>query len=202
MKKTILFLLVIFSFSCEKDKKTQNPILTGIINDNMYHATLEPAIFMNYIWDGCGYGIGNDSIDLLNDGIYNIRLSAKFLDYNAFLACCGNADCWPFGIVYSISSINKIEIATYLVPFSDFNIRYADTLSEGYRIDTISSWHQATSVWSMDYGYEYSGAWYFIKEDSYLGIRMGDSTHYNYGWIKVGTNSDHNLVFKEYAIEQ
>jgi hypothetical protein len=200
MKNVLLIFFLLNLVSCEKDSKTTNPSLVGIVNENMYSETFSPNLSLDYTWDDCGYGPGKDSIDLYKDGIYDFKISAKFLDYSAFMICCGNADCLPNGITYSFSSINKVAFATYLVPFNDFNLRYADTLSKGSQLDSISNWNSNTNVWSMDYGNEYSGAWYFSDKDCYLGLRVGDSTDYKYGWVRISTDSDHNLIFKEYAI--
>jgi hypothetical protein len=203
MKKAMLIFLVIFTLSCEKENKTRIPVFAGVINEGMYYTTLDPVLSINYVEISCGYGIGKDSIDLLNDGIYDIRLIAKFLlDYQVFLDCCGNADCIPNGVRYRISSLNNINIATYNVSWWDnLYFTYADTLNSGYRIDTLKNWQSSVDLWCCDYS-PYVGSWYFIKNDKYLAIRMGDSTDYKYGWIKIGTNSDHNLVSKEYAVEE
>jgi hypothetical protein len=211
MKNALLLFLVAFLISCENEnstnkqenKETTNPVTTGTIDTNMFHQIFAPEFSIVYVWNDCGYGNGKDSIDLLNDGKFDFRLTATFLDNHAFDSCCGNMDCWPSGLSYNFKSLNKIEIATYEDIYSEFStFTFADTLKVNYRVDTISHWQSRVDLWCNDYPYPHQGAWYYLENDRYLAIRMGDSTDYKYGWIKIGTNTDHNLVFKEYALEK
>jgi hypothetical protein len=57
-------------------------------------------------------------------------------------------------------------------------------------------------LWNNDVPYSHAGAWYLIKQDYYIAIRMVDNRQYKYGWIKVGQKSDKNMIFKEVAIEK
>ena len=204
IKVIVTLLVILSSTSCEKkqDNNARLPIIAGTINDNMLSYNFTPETKITYVWDGRGYGTGSDSIDLLNDASIDFTISAKFLDYNAFLACCpAGTDCLPYGMNYWFIPRTKISVAV-CSDTGEFHFTFADTLNTGYRIDPIQRWSDKAKMWCLDYPYPYEGTWYFVKsEDKYLAIRMGDSTNYKYGWIRLGADPDHNLVFKGYAVE-
>ncbi|MHC1706562.1 MAG: hypothetical protein AB9842_03450 [Bacteroidales bacterium] len=208
MKKWLLILFLPIAFSCDKDKgiqnnPIQNPVYAGHLNTNMFSENLTPNIFLTYTWSQCGYGDCTDSIDIRSDGEYDFLLAARFLNPQLFFspACCPPPiDCQPDGIVYRITSQNSIKIACRSQIWQNMNLNWADTIPEGYRIDTINNWQSNTLIWSLVFEGQ-NGPWYYAVGDKYIAFRSGDSTHYKYGWFKVGINYDLNLLFKGYAIE-
>ena len=206
MKKTALFFLLVVLFSCVKENivdntKIDQPVFAGAANDNMFHEDITPDFSLDYTWNGCGHAEGRGTIDLLGDGRYVMNLRVGFLDYGAFLDCCPvNMDCIPTGNHYSVYSPDTVEMATYKHPHYDYYFTFADTINAGYRIDTIENWHWSVSLWSIDY--PVTGSWWYISSDKYLALRVRDSNDYKYGWMRVGTNYDHNLVFKEFSLEK
>lgn len=225
MKKVIrncaiamVFLLATVLISCEQDNNSTkpenseltNPVFAGILDTSMVHEYFIPEVMITIVWDTCGTGGGEDSVNLLGDEIFDFKIKVSFLDEGAFYDCCPQSedtniivDCWPSGIRYSFISLGEVEIATYNDYINeDYYFSFADSLNSGSRIDTITQWSKNSPCWCLDYPYPHIGSWYFIKEDKYLAIRKGHSPHYKYGWIRVGANATNNLIFKEYSIQK
>lgn len=152
----------------------------------------------------CGYGDAQDSIDLFEDKKYDILIKARFLDFNGFLACCPtHVDCIPTNLSYQLTFRNHIKAHGYQEVFQNSKFLLADTLGLNTRIDTLTTyWNDKIELWNNNYPHPHQGKWYFIEEDKFLAIRLGESSPFKYGWIKIGTNSEHNLIFKEYALEE
>jgi len=207
MKIYVLVILLVFTFSCENDNDHSNirsDVYAGIINENMFVENFNGDFYLSYTWSQCGYGDCQDSIDLMNDGKYDLLLKARFLNPQMFFsaACCPPPiDCQPIGIIYQINSLNKVKIACKSRPYHNMTLNWADTIPEGYRIDTIKNWQSNALIWSLVYQSE-MGPWYYLAGDRYIAFRSGDSTQYKYGWFKVGISNDHNMLFKKYAIEK
>jgi hypothetical protein len=204
--KNILFIFILFfTISCEKsDKDPFLPVIAGSVNEDMFFRALDPEIIIDISWTQCGYGIGEDSIDFNQDGDFDLFFDVQFLDQELFWSpeCCPPyLDCWPNSVEFSIYGSQNTYIASYYELWDEIYFwDYADTIPEGFRIDTITKWENGTMLWSETTPVS-DGAWYKLNKTMYLGIRFGDSTNYKYGWIEVIGSVDNNPIFKSYAIE-
>lgn len=205
MKKVIyFFLILILAGSCKKDNVigTQQ-VFAGKVNSNMNYVKFQPGFKLRYNFV-CGYGDAQDSIEMFGDKKYDIIIKARFLDFNGFLDCCPNhLECIPENLRYRLTFRNKIKVYGYNEVFGEYKFLLADTLGFNARIDTLqSNWHNEIDLWNNSYPHTFQGRWYFVTEDRFLALRIGESSPFKYGWIKLGASTDHNLLFKEYAVEE
>ena len=177
------------------------PVKAGYLNNNMIHISYKPEYSVKYSFDNCGYGDALDSFDFYNN---YIRITCRFLDMQAFTNCCPPPmDCLPSGLNYNISS-DIVEFAYYKDYFARYAVifNYVDTFRVNDRIDNLTNWKKKIDLWNNDVPSSHAGAWYLINKDYYLAIRLNNNGHFKYGWIKVGQQSDRNMIFKEIAIEE
>jgi len=205
MKKIIYYsLILVFIWSCKKDNiPVIQQVFTGKVNSNMNYVKFQSGFKLSYNFV-CGYGDAQDSIDLFGDKKYDIIIKARFLDFKGFLDCCpDHVECIPENLRYRLTFKNKIKVYGYTEVLHEYKFLLADTLGGNTRIDTLkSNWHNEIDLWNNSYPYPFQGRWYFIAEDRFLALRIGESSPFKYGWIKIGASTDHNLIFKEYAIEE
>jgi hypothetical protein len=215
MRKIIIVLFIGFIAACqiendqdpisEQDPRShQDSVFTGIVNQNMIFQAFDGGYSLSYEWSSCGYGDVSDSIDLFNDGDFDILLSARFFNQDLLWSdeCCPPpADCWPTGLKFRISMQNDLELAFYDTTMAEgFPGYLASNFSLNTRIDTISNWTEVTHFWTGTFNLY--GPWYRIESDNYIAIRKLIEDDYKYGWIRIGPAPYSNLVFKDYAIEQ
>lgn len=205
MKKIFYYsLILIIVGSCKKDNVNNlQQVFAGKVNSNMDDVKFQSEFKLSYTFV-CGYGDAQDSIDLFEDKKYDIIIKARFLDYTGFLACCSdNTDCLPTNLRYQLTFRNNIKAYGYNEVFQEYKFLLADTLGFNTRIDTMkTNWYDIIELWNNNYPHPHQGKWYFIEEDKFLAIRIGGSSPFKYGWIKIGSTRDHNLIFKEYALEE
>jgi hypothetical protein len=209
MKIILVILLLGMTISCQKDidsetetEVPQNPVYAGVINENMNFIDFANDFSLSYTWN-CGYGDAADSIDLFEDGVFDVFLSARFLNEALFWTneCCPPpGECFPSGLKFDVEMQNDYEIAIYETTMREGYPGYlASHFSSNTRIDTISNWAKSTHFWTDMFGL--IGPWHNIESDKYMAIRKQIDEEYEYGWIRIGPAPYGNLIFKEYSVE-
>ncbi len=171
---TILFILLCI-LSCKKE--SSDITLIGNRNKNFVISKLNPEIIIS--------GAGEDSLDLNNDGIFDI----KFYRSPIQLIFGG------YGSESGIIIKNGFQIA-----LSNTN-KYPAALSKKTILDDNLNWSVGDSLKLILQGYNCGttgcpGIANFINvSEKYIGFRNGEK----YGWIKVD-NTVWELKIKEYTI--
>jgi hypothetical protein len=203
----ILIFLITLN-SCEKDEETQ--VLAGDVNLEMTHCKFNPPLKIQLQIDSVkNTKYGQDSIDINQDGIYDLFiLQNLFIDWDETARL-------DYGFYYGkIVSKNGLEIhtktETYYIGLgqtSDFN--WVDTLKYQDRINSRDNWSDPSNtvynfMWALPARPTMTnGCWFDILDNErYVGIRMKINSEYKYGWLKVNQDSDRNIEIQSYAIEK
>ncbi|HLN52826.1 MAG TPA: hypothetical protein VK212_03900 [Lentimicrobium sp.] len=213
MKSGILISLILFTLICysckpDDDEKAKMPVYAGITNSEMQYTELNPPIAVEVYHDTTNsYYYGSDSIDIEQDGTFDIIIRVGYFDDDTIYYPTQNF--YPFT---SLTVKDSIQFATEVEYYpmglgTTGKIYWIDTLSYNQRIDDINTWysdylHQFMWVVPPSYFWGSNGTWYDLSDtEKYIGMRIKRGNEYKYGWIKVFAVSSEVLLFKSFAIQ-
>ena len=212
--------VIFFLFSCEKKENEQKEnivkesfVLAGIYDSSFYHKCFNPGFSIQLKQVGCWEMMGKDSLDLNNDGKYDLILTDGELNNIPLENCCPQSsdstiivDCWPsFYQYFQIALADSFELLSDTVNDNLYKIStsFIDTLNVN---DTINDVNRGFSN-QPSYFYTYNkpltggyGKWINIKSDKYVGFRFTIKGFKKYGWIRI--EKIDKLIIKEIAYKK
>ncbi|MBL7965718.1 MAG: hypothetical protein JNK09_01890 [Prolixibacteraceae bacterium] len=201
------FIILFVFFSCSKED-TVKTVLTGIYDTDFIQNEFSPPIKIELSFDTfTGNHKGKDSIDMNQDGVYDIIISHRI-----HLPPESGTPSYEHFPYFSLSLKNGFQVATimqfYPVGHGQFGeIQWVDALNYQTRINEHSEWSKNNvfrMMWAIPpVGAAPYGPWYNLNnEEKFIGIRNEIGANYKYGWIKVKAVSRDNLQFLSSAIEK
>ncbi len=211
--KTLLyyfFIILLILSSCSKEDNGKI-VTAGIYDiDFIYYefsSPLKVKLKLDTLTDNY---IGKDSIDINQDGIYELFISQRI-----HLPPESGSPSWEHFPYFRLTLKNGLQVAIkleyYAVGHGQVNeINWVDTLNYKTRINNNSEWSESNitiSMWIVPPvgapGTLPFGTWYNLtNEEKYIGIRMKIGSRYKYGWIKVKVNLREDMQFVSFALEK
>lgn len=209
MKTLILYffvILLIFS-SCSKDD-TGKAVIAGIYDSDLFYSEFSPPLKVELSLDTLtGNYIGEDSIDINQDGNFDV-----FISHRIHLPPESGTPSYDHFPYFRLTLKNDLQVATKLQSYPVGHgqlddVNWVDTLSYKTRVDTWSDWSESNETRTMRAIPPVStapyGPWYNLtNEEKYIGIRMKIDSQFKYGWIKVKVISRDDMQFLSYALEK
>ena len=209
----ILFFSCGLFFACEKNNL--NPIdnqldldkivIAGSNDSNGIYNLYTPTIKIIEKETGCLFYSGFDSIDVDNNGNYDLKFQSRSQVPDLIGECCDCpddpdifCDCWPSGRIYKF--IQTIEVNFQIACDSSnraISFELNDTI-EIWRNWINNNWITLIDVYNFPPPETIYGNWNSI-DDRYLGVRKID-TDTLYGWIKI--NLSETIEIKEIYLEK
>lgn len=200
------FIILLFLGSC-LNEDTRQAVYAGIYDTGfIYHEFASPLkveLTFDTLTDNY---LGNDSIDIDQDGIYELFISQRI--HLPPETGTPSGEHFPY---YRLGLKNGLQVATkmesYYTGHASYNeINWVDTLNYEARIDNRQDWsesNESRTMWTViPVGSAPNGPWYkLINEIKYIGIRVKIGSQYKYGWIKVNEISREDIQFLSFAIE-
>ncbi|MCG6191510.1 hypothetical protein [Maribellus maritimus] len=203
-----LFFITLFIFSSCSKVDTGKIIIAGTYDSDLLYYEFSPPLKVELSLDTLTDNyIGEDSIDINQDGVYDIIISHRI--HLPPKSGTPSYDHFPF---YRLTLKNGLQVATklqsYPVGHGQLNdVNWVDALSYKTRIDTWSDWsenNETRTMWAIPpVSTAPYGPWYNLtNEEKYIGIRMKIDSRFKYGWIKVNVISREDMQFLSYALEK
>lgn len=211
MKAIFLYLsiLLLFLLACNKDEP-KAPVLAGVFNSSMNYKEWNPAFQVTLQHDAMrNMDYGEDSLDINQDGNYDIIISQKNLLGNPSANANSN-DIYPF---YNLSVKNGVAIAV----IKETNFTVINRLSNAFWVDTIAYKANLGDItgWSDNFTnilsyatpptvfFGYDGPWYGLSnKEKYIAMRIHTNLRYRYGWIKIHVTSPQKISIISYALQK
>lgn len=210
MKKNLYYILVVLLFlsACKKEEP-RKAVAAGIYDTGFvfheFSSPLKVELTLDPLTDNY---IGNDSIDINLDGVYDLVISQRI-----HIPPPSGIPSWEQFPYYRLTLKNGLEVATKTESYpvgmgqSD-DVNWIDSLNYKSSIDKISEWSDSNTtrtMWAIPpitQAVTY-GPWYNLTNAvKYVAIRMKVGKQYKLGWIKVNEISRENILFISYAIEK
>jgi hypothetical protein len=207
-------LALLFFASCSKNTGPPpeyiplKTVYAGEYDESYIYYKYQEPLEIRIKWDEQNlYGAGKDSIDLDFNGKYDIWIHLNILNEDSLHLIQGYPDPFP-GCFLKVGQ--GTEVATYTISYpighgQYSKASYADTLSQGERIDRITEWYGnptgGIAMWATHPGGfapPTYGGWYDAKSVKYLGIKQEG----RFGWIKVDATDTHNPKIVSYALRK
>jgi len=193
------------SYSCRKNPTVQNPVYAGKYDDTYNYIKFSPVKNIQIKWDSLNfYGFGSDSIDLDQDGIFDMIFELALINEDSLHLI----DEFTFPLPYfAITPKNQLDLSCYYEYFyvglnQTVKVEFLESLSYNDRIDTITNWLSSTDgkqlMWDTNPGFFIDpsfGKWYDAVGNYYLGIRINGK----YGWIEIDNANRFDPLIKSYA---
>ena len=216
MKRSLLIPLftLFILFSCKKEvpeiiedepKITATTVFAGVSDSTFYFFEFINPVEINITWDNLNlYGFGKDSIDINNDGNFDLTFELSILNEDSLHLLTGMPSPFPY-----LRLDNNIDIALYSESFyiglgQTATATFADAIDYGSRIDSIQNWeinpHSYIRMWNENPNNGMTppfGKWYYINTVKYLGIRLNNK----YGWIEIDATNQKNPLITKFAIQ-
>ena len=210
MKNFIYYILVISLFfsACKKDEPRE-AVVAGIYDNSFvfheFSSPLKVMLILDLLTDNY---IGNDSIDINLDGVYDLVISQRI-----HFPSPSGIPSWEQFPYYRLILKNGLEVATKTESFPAGmgqyrKIDWVNVFDYESSIDKISEWSESNTTQTMwaippiTQAVSY-GPWYDLTNAvKYIAIRMKIGNRYKLGWIKVSEISRENILFISYAIEK
>jgi len=202
-----IFIVLLFLSSCSKEDP-RKAVIAGIYDASfIYHEFTPPCkveLTLDPLTDNY---LGNDSIDLNQDGVCDLFISQRI-----HIPPPSGIPSWEQFPYCRLILRNGLEVATkiesYPVGMGQYDqVNWVNALNDEVRIIDISEWSGSDVVCTMwaippiSAAVTY-GPWYNpTNEIKYIGIKMKMDSRYKYGWIKVNEISRDNMQFLSYALE-
>jgi hypothetical protein len=200
---SLVFLCLPLIYSCSKeslappddnDDKTIVPeeVFAGMYDTTFNYVELDPIFTPTINWDDDKlYGSGYDSLDINRDGLHDLFIRMRLINYDSIHLMTGGPRYFP---MCTFELKNGFEIAMYgegvlLVHGGSQTTYFVDVLDLEERIDTLSNWYDENALqikfWAENdggVGRPPYGEWYEVNSVKYIGIRKDQNKH---GWIKI-----------------
>jgi len=161
-------------------------------------------------WDDRNlYGYGKDSVDLDNNGDYDLFISLSLLNNDSIHLLNGSMpDPFPF---CRLQLHNGLEIAVckeiYPIGLGQTaTASYTDTVKYNERIDIITDWFNdsinSIAMWQKNpgfFGLPSYGSWFYVKSICYIAFKTNQQ---HYGWLEVNATNPENPEFTKFAIKK
>jgi|GEM_PF-1629292 len=205
----LLFLSFVMVISCNKDEDEKPEVYAGVVNEGMYHQTLNPPLQLQiYLDTSLHYYFGADSLDLDGNGNIDLKLVTSYGEQPALRSSDELYD------HFTLFLYNGFELATNLEEYGvglgqTATATWVDTLSHNKKINDRPSWSETTTMiamWAVPPDYVVfwgsDGPWYALTNKTrYVAIRKKSGSEYKYGWIEINENSRYDLRVNAFAIE-
>lgn len=205
-----LVLTLILVVSCKKDKVEEpitpvNSIEVGNYDNSYNHEVLSSPMILFPNWDAQNlYGYDQDSLDIDQDGSYDLTFRLAMLNPDSIHLLQGNYPN-PFPNL-SVTPNNSFEIAyttenyyggmgaVYAFHWAEF-LMQNDAISENH-----DWWNSFIHMWSENPlgGSVSYGPWYSVSDTGYVAIKQNNKL----GWIKIDATVHDTVKVLEYAIQQ
>lgn len=205
-----LFLLLLLFSSCKKEQEPRTPVLAGIYDGAMDHRELNPALQITFRYDSLlNINFGEDSLDLNQDGSYDIIISQRNLLGNPAAGVNRN-DTYPYG---RLSVKNGAEVAIknerYIIGHGQYStVSWVDTIAFNTNVAGLAYWSESNRMvylWveAPTIFRPTDGTWYKLADtEKYVAFRMNINSRYRYGWIKILVTSREKIAVTSYAMEK
>jgi len=185
MKKVeyiIIACFILLVSTCKKEADPGEYILAGIIDDSFYHFEFSPDKTIAISWDSLNlYGFGKDSLDLDNDGNFDLVFNLQIINNDSLHLLDGLPN--PFPYLYVIHR-NSAGISTLTETFysglgSTGTATYANAFMLNDKIYKNGEWsevdEESQNLWGDNPSNYYpKGKWFNLNETGFLGVRINE----------------------------
>jgi hypothetical protein len=167
-------------------------VYAGIYDTTFSYTELNPVFIPIIKWDENKlYGNSHDSLDIDNDGNFDLFIKMKLINYDSIHLLTGGPEYFPMS---TFELKNGFEIAMYgegvfIGHGGGDKTYFVDVLEPNERIDTLSTWYNENELqikfWAENeggIGRPPCGEWHGVDSIRYIGIRMDQN---KYGWIEI-----------------
>lgn len=202
------FFITLFIFSSCSKEDTGKIVIAGTYDSDLLYYEFSPPLKVELSLDTLTDNyMGEDSIDINQDGVYDIIISHRI-----HLPPESGTPSYDHFTFYRLTLKNGLQVATklqsYPVGHGQFDdVNWIDTLCYKTRIDTWSDWSESNetrTMWAIPpVSTAPYGPWYNLtNEEKYIGIRIKIGSRFKYGWIKMNVISREDMQFLSYALEK
>ncbi len=210
MKTLILyfFIILLIFISCSKEDSGKI-VLAGIYDSDLFYYEFSPPLKVELSLDTLTDNyIGEDSIDINQDGDYDV-----FISHRIHFPPESGTPSYEHFPYFKITLKNEVKVATKVQSYpvghhgQYDDVHWVDALNYETRIDVWPEWAEKNVfqlMWAVPTaGTSPYGPWYDLtNEEKYIGFRMKINSRYKYGWIKVKVISRDDMQFLSYALEK
>lgn len=218
----LAFALVSVTFySCEKEVVTPddkgndsvpNTVITpsvfaGIWDSSFHYQQFPSPLTLNYVYDSTNIrGTGSIELDLDNDGMEDVRLTASKINPDSFTVI---TQPWLYAQGYWLVPLREMFFASVTESYpigmgQTQQATFVDTLGYGAPIDTLSDWigsfESPQVLWSVNYSTfaPSNGPWAYANPSGFVGIKILNKE----GWIELDASDPANIKIVSTAIQQ
>lgn len=208
IRLVILLLGLSLLVSCKKDEEGDvvplfpNVIRAGVKNGLQWD-TLNPNLSLTINWDSQNlYGTGADSIDIDDDGDFDLRFECSLLNQDSLHLLNGQEpNPYPY---FRITSSNAYSLRTKSesVPIGmgqTTTVYWVDSLNFDDKVKNDDQWSASTLyLWrdnSGQFGVFTNGPWYTISDKKYIAFNRLNKL----GWIELDASDWENITIKSIA---
>jgi hypothetical protein len=209
---TYLFLCLLIMAGCKKEDQTPSTLVT--LNDNSSSWNIKdfaPAYTFSVDWDPNNlYGSAQDSLDLDDDGQYDVAFHLNLLNQDSIhLLGGGTPSPFPGFNAYSsgweIASEKELMYAGLGTVVTFYWIK---PLMIGYDLTNHDVWKTSANIWQENpIPLQLSfGPWYSIQDIRYIGLKknrtFGDIVLPLYSWIELDCTDRQNPKIVRMAVHK